>query len=262
MALALKAVNSSMKSIASNAKNAQKSLSSMKASVSFVNEGLDALGNKAKSAINALVSQFSRAEEKAKSSGKAVGNHFNTGVSNGMQRAVVTADAMSVSVVATMRSASGGAFSSGVYIGQGLANGMRSQLGYVRSVAAQLASAAEAAIRAKAKIHSPSKVSTKLGGFWGIGYAEGILDQLKRVWQASMELVNIPRLAVSSGDTIRVSSGTRELNDNYQYTPNAKYTIIVPLEVEGREIARATAVYTKEELDDMKFFENYRKGYR
>lgn len=48
----------------------------------------------------------------------------------------------------------------------------------------------------------------------------------------------------------------------YQYTPNAKYTIIVPLEVEGREIARATAVYTKEELDDMKFFENYRKGYR
>ena len=77
-----------------------------------------------------------------------------------------------------------------------------------------------------------------------------------------MELVNIPRLAVSSGDTIRVSSGTRELNDNYQYTPNAKYTIIVPLEVEGREIARATAVYTKEELDDMKFFENYRKGYR
>lgn len=262
MALALKAVNSSMKSIASNAKNAQKSLSSMKASVSFVNEGLDALGNKAKSAINALVSQFSRAEEKAKSSGKAVGNHFNTGVSNGMQRAVVTADAMSVSVVATMRSASGGAFSSGVYIGQGLANGMRSQLGYVRSVAAQLASAAEAAIRAKAKIHSPSKVSTKLGGFWGIGYAEGILDQLKRVWQASMELVNIPSLAVSSGDTIRVSSGTRELNDNYQYTPNAKYTIIVPLEVEGREIARATAVYTKEELDDMKFFENYRKGYR
>ena len=77
-----------------------------------------------------------------------------------------------------------------------------------------------------------------------------------------MELVNIPSLAVSSGDTIRVSSGTRELNDNYQYTPNAKYTIIVPLEVEGREIARATAVYTKEELDDMKFFENYRKGYR
>ena len=77
-----------------------------------------------------------------------------------------------------------------------------------------------------------------------------------------MELVNIPSLAVSSGDTIRVSSGTRELTDNYQYTPNAKYTIIVPLEVEGREIARATAVYTKEELDDMKFFENYRKGYR
>ena len=63
-----------------------------------------------------------------------------------MSRAVATATTMSASIVAAMRSASGGAYSSGVYIGQGLANGMRSQIGPVRSAAAALASAAEAAI--------------------------------------------------------------------------------------------------------------------
>ena len=66
MSVALKAVNSSMKSIASNAKSAQKSLTSMKSSVNIVNDGLDALGNKAKSAIKSLISEFSNAESKGK----------------------------------------------------------------------------------------------------------------------------------------------------------------------------------------------------
>ena len=56
MAAALLLVNSSMKSISSNAKSAQKSITSMRTSLDVVNEGLDALGNKAKSAVNKLIS--------------------------------------------------------------------------------------------------------------------------------------------------------------------------------------------------------------
>lgn len=70
MVVALKSVNSSMKSIAGNAKSAQSSLSSIRSSVNVVNSGLDALGNKAKSAISALISQFSNAEGKATSDKK------------------------------------------------------------------------------------------------------------------------------------------------------------------------------------------------
>ena len=252
MALALKAVNSSMKSIASNAKSAQKSLSSMRSSVSVVNEGLDALGNKAKSAIKSLISEFSNAEGKAKSSGQAVGNNFNNGVTSGMSRAVATATTMSASIVAAMRSASGGAYSSGVYIGQGLANGMRSQIGPVRSAAAALASAAEAAIVAKAKIGSPSKVSTKLGGFFGIGWVNGILSKVKAAKAAAVDLISIPSLVPvpDIGMNIR-SGGIQDLNDDYNYTRTARYTIIVPVDLEGREIARVTAPYTQEELDKL-----------
>lgn len=252
MALALKAVNSSMKSIASNAKSAQKSLSSMRSSVSVVNEGLDALGNKAKSAIKSLISEFSNAEGKAKSSGQAVGNNFNNGVTSGMSRAVATATTMSASIVAAMRSASGGAYSSGVYIGQGLANGMRSQIGPVRSAAAALASAAEAAIVAKAKIGSPSKVSTKLGGFFGIGWVNGILSKVKDAKAAAMDLISIPSLVpvTDIGMNIR-GGGIKDLNDDYNYTRTARYTIIVPVEIDGKETARVTAPYTQEELDKL-----------
>lgn len=260
MAVALLAVNSSMKSIASNAKSAQKSLSSMRSSVSVVNDGLDALGNKAKSAIKSLISEFSNAERKAQSAGQAVGNNFNNGVTAGMSRAVSTAVAMSASIVSAMRSAQSGAYSSGVYIGVGLANGIRSQVGAVRSAAASLAAAAEAAIVAKAKIGSPSKVSTKLGGFFGIGWVNGILDKVQEAKAATLELFTVPSLVPVPDIGMTIGGSIRDLDENYNYTRSARYTIIVPVEMEGREVARVTAPYTEAELNKKQKVKNMIKG--
>lgn len=261
MSVALKAVNSSMKSIASNAKSAQKSLTSMKTSVNIVNDGLDALGSKAKSAIKSLISEFSNAESKAKSSGKAVGDNFNSGVTSGMSRAVSTASSMSASVVAAISSAQSGAYSSGVYIGVGLANGIRSQVGAVRSAAASLAAAAEAAIVAKAKIGSPSKISTDLGEFWGIGWVNGILSKVKDAKAAAMDLISIPSLVPvpDIGMNIR-GGGIQDLNDDYNYTRTARYTIVVPVEIDGKETARVTAPYTEAELERRDKFNSRLRG--
>lgn len=263
LAASMKLVNSSMKSIANNAKSAQKSLTSMVGSVNIVNAGLDALGNKAKSAISKLISHFSKAESKAQSSGQAVGNNFNNGVQSGMSRAVSTANVMSIAVTSAMRSASSGAYSSGVYIGTGLANGMASQIGYVRSVAAQLASAAEAAIRAKAQIHSPSKVTDKLGGYYGIGWVNGILDKVRMAKQAAEKLVNIPKLTHVVESGLSGYSLDAQLNDEYNYGGNSGvYTIYVPVELDGREVAKATATYTQEELEKINNRNRRKRGNR
>ena len=248
MVVALKSVNSSMKSIAGNAKSAQSSLSSMRSSVNVVNSGLDALGNKAKSAISALISQFSNAEGKARSSGNAVGNNFNNGVHNGMSRAVSTARTMSASTVLAMQSAGSGSYSCGVYIGAGLANGMASQVGRVRSVAAQLAAAAEAAIRAKAQIHSPSKVADRLGIYFGKGWVNGITDMVADAKKAARRLVDIPDLVPVPEIGFGLRIGIDDLNDDYEYSRNETYTIYVPLEIDGRQVAKASATYTQEEL--------------
>ena len=262
MVVALKSVNSSMKSIAGNAKSAQNSLTSMRSSVNVVNSGLDALGNKAKSAINSLTSQFSNAEGKAKSSGQAVGNNFNNGVSNGMNRAVSTARSMSASTVVAMRSAGAGSYSCGVYIGAGLANGMASQVGRVRSVAAQLAAAAEAAIRAKAQIHSPSRVSDKLGSYFGIGWVNAILGKVKLARKAAAQLVQIPELATIPDIGMNIRTSIDDLNDDYEYTRNETYTIYIPVEVDGRQVAKATAKYTKEEIEQQQKRDLRKKGMR
>lgn len=262
MVVALKSVNSSMKSIAGNAKSAQSSLTSMRASVNVVNSGLDALGSRAKSAVNTLVRQFSNAEGKARSSGNAVGNNFNNGVRNGMNRAVSTARSMSASTVVAMRSAGSGSYSCGVYIGAGLANGMASQVGRVRSVAAQLAAAAEAAIRAKAQIHSPSRVSEKLGSYFGIGWVNAILGKVKLARKAAAQLVQIPELATIPDIGMNIRTSIDDLNDDYEYTRNETYTIYIPVEVDGRQVAKATAKYTKEEIEQQQKRDLRKKGMR
>lgn len=262
MAVALKTVNSSVKSIANNAKTAQSSLTSMQASVSVVNSGLDALGNKAKSAINSLISQFSRAESSAMSSGRAVGNNFNNGVTSGMTRAVSTSRSMSNSVIAAMRSAGSASYGCGVFIGSGLANGMASQLGYVQSVAAQLASAAEAAIRAKAKIHSPSKVTDELGGNWGSGWVNGILNKVKDAKKAAQKLVNIPDLVPAPEIGMSIKGGIDELDGNYSYGQVIYVNAEVTSVMDGREVGYGTARYVQEKNESDAKVRKYITGKR
>lgn len=257
----VKAVNSSIKSISKNAKSAEKSLKSMQVSVKVVSSGLDAIGNKAKSAMKALISAFDNAAGKASASGKKVGSGFNQGLRVGMASAVATSSAMTGTIVATLRAAQSGAYGSGVYIGQGLASGMRATLGTVRSVATQLAAAAEAAIRAKARIHSPSKVTDSLGRYYGEGWIGGLKRKLKESAKVARELVMIPELNKPELSPAGIgANGT--LKEEYEYRRNASYTIVVPVEIDGRETARVIAPYTQEELERMETRDNRRHGRR
>ncbi len=271
MAASLVAVNSSMKSIASNAKTAKKSITSMKDSVSIVNEGLDALGNKAKSAVDKLISTFSGAAGKAKNAGKKVGDGINDGVKNGTDKlpdtiklamnqfnagllaggtlSIATSNQISNSVLSALKKTESGAYSCGYNIGAGLANGMAASLGRVQSIAAQLAAAAEKAIRAKAKIHSPSKVSDKLGQYWGEGYVEGMKKMFGEAKRTSMQLIHIPSSIKKPDLALAGNISTSDLSDDCVYEKNANYTIIVPVEIDGKEVAKTTAKYTEDELN-------------
>lgn len=222
LGLALKAVNSSMKTIAKNAKSAEKSLKSMKSSVKAVESGLDAVGSKAKSAMKSLKSAFDNTAKEANASGKAVADGFVQGMQSGLAAAPARA------------------FSAGAYISIGFAQGMLSQLATIRMAAAQMASAADAAVRAKAKIHSPSRIAENLGAYWGEGYANGLYSMMNRVRDAAQSLVAVPTPELAYGG---------ELSADWDYFRNADYTIEVPLSVDGKEFARATASYTQDELD-------------
>jgi hypothetical protein len=119
-----------------------------------------------------------------------------------------------------------------------------------------MAAAADKAVRAKAKIHSPSKVSTKDGRYWGQGLANGIIDKVRAVRNAAERLITLP--AISTPKLALAYGG--ELGSEYNYSNSSEYVIEVPLTVDGREFARATASYSQDELNKRQNRENRKHG--
>ena len=50
------------------------------------------------------------------------------------------------------------------------------------------------------------------------------------------------------------------LNSDYDYYTHAEYTIIVPVDLDGKEVARVTAPYTEAELNKRQTRQNRKLG--
>lgn len=258
MAAALLAVNSSMKSIAKNAKTAQKSITSMKDSVSIVNDGLDALGNKAKSAVKSIVSAFDNGAGKARNSGRKLGDSAKEGVQNGLQPTQAIAISTVSAVLASFASGAGSAYSSGLNIGMSFANGLAASLGRIQAIAAQMVATANSAAASRASL--PKTRSVVVGGIENTPMVAvyGMDDEIN-------DRIDIP--VISSVDPVMTAYTSRtdtkkELSDGYTYQRNATYTIVVPVEYNGREAARVTAEFTQKELESRESMRMRLKGER
>lgn len=223
--------------LASGAQSAQAAISGLTSVASSVGSALSSLGAVGSSAMQSLVSSFREAQGEAESAGKAIGTNFTKSVQSGLRQLPSIAQSAVSSMISVLNSAQSAAYSSGAYIGIGLANGMRSQLGTVRAVAAQLAAAADEAIRAKARIGSPSKVADKNGMWIGQGLVNGIEGMYSKVHKAAYGLFDIPQL---SNPKMAFAGINASLSDDYSYYHDVHYTIEVPLDVNGREFAKAT----------------------
>lgn len=218
--------------------------------------GATAVSNAGKIARN-IVTAFKPAITGARTSGQTIGQNFATAISS--KSGAVSA--ASRRLVSTVRSALSNVstYQYGAYIGQGLANGIWSQLGNVRAAANALVAQAERAIRAKAMIHSPSKLTYQLGEYFGEGFTNGIKNLTKDAWKAASDLVsipavNVPQMALAGWDTT--------LNDEYFYNDSAEYVIYVPVEIDGKEVATVTAPYTEAELAKRQKYRNRKQGIR
>lgn len=223
--------------LASGAQSAQSSISGLTSVASSVGSALSSLGAVGSAAMQSLVGSFREAQGEAESAGKAIGTNFTKSVQSGLRQLPSIAQSAVSSMISVLNAAQSAAYTSGAYIGIGLANGMRSQLGTVRAVAAQLAAAADEAIRAKAKIGSPSKVADKNGMWIGQGLVNGIEGMYSKVHKAAYGLFDIPQL---SNPKMAFAGINASLSDDYSYYHDVHYTIEVPLDVNGREFAKAT----------------------
>lgn len=207
--------------------------------------------------INAIVTAMTNAEAKATTSGTAMGNNFTKGLCSGLKTGVSVAKSSCQSIISAFNSCQSRAEYCGRMIGQGLANGLRASEGSVRAAAASLAAATDAAIRAKAKIGSPSKIADKDGMWWGKGYRNGILGMVPQVKKAAEKLLYLPLM---SAPKMAFGGIVSDLNTEYDYTNNAELTIETPLYINDREFARATYRANQSEFDRHSKFNERLRG--
>lgn len=214
-----------------------------------------------KTAVHSITSETQRLAPQMGTAGEQAANQFSRALQSGYNRAVAYSRSASSSILSALRGAQSGAYSCGYNIGAGLANGMAASLGRVRSIATQLAAEAEKAIRAKAKIHSPSRVSGKLGSYWAEGWINNILDKVRESRNAIEKLVHIPSLPEISVPAVAgAGGGSWDLNDDYDYSRSRYIYIEVPVDLDGREIAKASAEYMEDELDRRQMHDDRKHG--
>lgn len=113
----------------------------------------------------------------------------------------------------------------------GLWNGIKSKFDSVIGKVRAMASNLPKAVKKVLGIASPSKVFAQIGEYTGEGFAIGIERSYRQVQSAMGGLY-----------TMRPSmSGAMALSDDYSYNATARYEVIVPVQLNGKEIARATA---------------------
>lgn len=195
---------------------------------------------------NNIISAMSAAEARASTSGTAMGTKFTSGLKGSLSRSVSIARSSCDNIISAFNACQSKAQYCGQMIGQGLANGLRASEGSVRAAAASLAAAADAAIQAKAKIGSPSKVTKKDGMWTGKGYVLGLESMYSDVKRAAEKLLYLPLMS-----TPKMAFGgvVSDMNAEYDYTSNAQLTVETPLYINDREFARATYRANQNEIN-------------
>lgn len=208
---------------------------------------------------NNIISAMSAAEARASTSGTAMGTKFTSGLKGSLSKSVSIARSSCNNIISAFNACQSKAQYCGQMIGQGLANGLRASEGSVRAAAASLAAAADAAIRAKAKIGSPSKIADKDGMWWGKGYRNGILGMVPQVKKAAEKLLYLPLMSTPK---MAFGSVVSDMNAEYDYTSNAQLTVETPLYINDREFARATYRANQNEINKHSKFNERLRGNR
>jgi tape measure domain-containing protein len=243
--------------VASSVMATATSLAMLVAVASTISGAFSSASSTSVASINAIIVAMTNAEAKATTSGTAMGNNFTKGLGSGLKTGVSVAKSSCQSIISAFNSCQSRAEYCGRMIGQGLANGLRASEGSVRVAAASLAAATDAAICAKAKIGSPSKIADKDGMWWGKGYRNGILGMVPQVKKAAEKLLYLPLM---SAPKMAFGGIVSDLNSEYDYTNNAELTIETPLYINDREFARATYRANQNEFDKHSKFNERLRG--
>ena len=121
--------------------------------------------------------------------GAQLASAYAEGIASGAALAASEASGMAQGALGAAQGGASGANGVGRMISAGVASGIRSGQSSVVSAAVAMVQSAIRAANATAQIHSPSKVTAKMGRFWDEGWAEGIERNTRTVTGAASAMV-------------------------------------------------------------------------
>lgn len=168
----------------------------------------------------------------------------------------------------------------GVNIISGIASGISSAAGQLWNAAKSALGNFKDKILGFFGIHSPSRWGKYVGKMLDYGIAGGltgyvskisngakkVMDSITDTFECGSGIADIG--AAFAGETPVNMSYTVAVNDgelsskDISYTRNAKYTIVVPVQIDGKETARVTAPFTEAELNKRQKVNNMINGIR
>jgi len=232
---ALATVSSGFIQVGSSAASASSQVTGMSTSTQAVISAFNSMRGQVESSMQAILSVIKSVGSQMGSQGRQIGQQTSQNIAQGIRGGVGQSQGAMQALMSSVRSVGmsgvGSMRSIGSMIGQGLAQGMYSALGAVTAAADALVAQAERAARAKAKIHSPSRLfRDSVGRFLPMGVAVGIEKNTKYVDKAMVGMYdNIQAFSYKAEDIIGV--GKTKLSKVVQVKSDLEKAIKASVEV-------------------------------
>lgn len=163
----------------------------------------------ASSASNRAANAFRNGSGAASNSGRALGNSFKNGLRG--VNASSAAHSVAASGESGLRDYRGWYENAGRYVGYGFDDGLWSTRWTIYNTAEVIATNAANRMRRALRIHSPSRVTMEIGGYFGEGFAIGISDSAKTVSDAVVDMtaqsLDATKEAVKFGENVGKAYG-------------------------------------------------------
>lgn len=243
---ALISFGQSARAVASSSRRLSSAFRSAMSSIAqAVSAGMSRVNSVMVQGMNTMVASATQSLNRLVRAAAEVMNSFCAAIQSGMSRAVGIAASMAAAIPSAASAAVYGMYQVGVNIGRGLADGMQSQLARVQKVAEQLGKTAEEATRKAAEVHSPSRVFKKIGAYMGEGLAQGMESRFGRIASAA-DVMN------SMAAQNALSNGVEGIGSTPDLSADRRFgDVVIEMNqiIDGRQFAKATARFTRDELD-------------
>lgn len=232
---ALATVSSGFIQVGSSATSASSQVTGMSTSTQAVISAFNSMRGQVESSMQAILSVIKSVGSQMGSQGRQIGQQTAQNIAQGIRGGIGQSQGAMQALMSSIRSVGmsgvGSMRSIGSMIGQGLAQGMYSALGAVTAAADALVAQAERAARAKAKIHSPSRLfRDSVGRFLPMGVAVGIEKNTKYVDKAMVGMYdNIQTFSYKAEDIIGV--GKTKLSKVVQVKSDLEKAVKASVEV-------------------------------